>query len=130
MNKKQIEIFKTIIKEEENNFDFNDYIFNYIDEEDLKDVDPTELDEDFFYDLNDNGGITNAEVIYYDNAIDYLKENDASLNQSLELALDLGYELKNINSELLASLLKSQNNEEDYSVFIENVLLRMGEVLE
>jgi len=54
------------------------------------------------------------DVIYYSNAIDYLKEYDPSLNESLEIANEYGYQLQNINSELLASLLKSQNNREDF----------------
>jgi len=45
------------------------------------------------------------EITYYSTAIEFLKENDASLKISLELAQDFGYELKNLNSETLASLL-------------------------
>ena len=46
-----------------------------------------------------------VDVIYYSEAIKYLAENDASLQESLELASDLGYTIKDINSELLATLL-------------------------
>ncbi len=49
------------------------------------------------------------EVIYYSNAMEYLAENDPSLQYSLGLAGDMGYEAKNINSELLATLLKQEN---------------------
>tara|TARA_R110000823_G_scaffold310560_1_gene435528 strand:- start:1131 stop:1493 length:363 start_codon:yes stop_codon:yes gene_type:complete len=55
-----------------------------------------------------------VEVIYYYKAIKYLQEFDASLNESLELAEELGYELNNINSELLASLLASKYNEDKF----------------
>jgi hypothetical protein len=55
---------------------------------------------------NDNG--FDVEIIYYSTAIQYLKDYDSSLNISIQLALEYGYELKNINSELLASLLSSQ----------------------
>jgi len=57
----------------------------------------------------DNQGAFNIEVIYYSRAMEYLMENDASLNQSLEIAHELGYTTENLNSELLASLLASQN---------------------
>jgi hypothetical protein len=53
--------------------------------------------------------INEEEVIYYSNAMKYLSENDASLNESLAIANELGYEVKNINSELLATLLQQQN---------------------
>eukprot|EP00919_Chromeraceae_sp_WS-2016_P045472 GHVR01108272.1.p1 GENE.GHVR01108272.1~~GHVR01108272.1.p1 ORF type:complete len:112 (-),score=14.51 GHVR01108272.1:303-638(-) len=58
---------------------------------------------------NMNTQIDENEVIYYSNAIEYLAENDASLKDSLSLADELGYEVKNINSELLATLLQQQN---------------------
>ena len=44
------------------------------------------------------------EIIYYNKAMDYLSEYDWSLRESAEIASDLGYELKNINSEMLATL--------------------------
>lgn len=53
--------------------------------------------------------IHSAEIIYYHNAIDYLKENDPSLRESLGLAADYGYELASLNSEELATLLLQSN---------------------
>lgn len=53
------------------------------------------------------------EVIYYHNAMEYLKDNDPSLQYSLEIADNMGYETKNLNSELLATLLKQQNVSEE-----------------
>ena len=44
------------------------------------------------------------EIIYYYKAIKYLSENDASLNESLELAFDMGFSLENLNSETLATI--------------------------
>jgi len=72
------------------------------------------LNEDFttfeeVRDLLEDNGAFNVEVIYYNDAMSYLMENDSSLKRSLELAADFGYELKNLNSELLASLLASEN---------------------
>lgn len=63
--------------------------------------------------IDDNSGF-DIEVIYYSNAIDYLQKNDPSLQESLSIAFDYGYELKNINSEILASLLASQNAREEF----------------
>jgi len=62
----------------------------------------------------------NEDVIYYSVAIDYLKENDPSLKDSLALAVELGYTLDNINSEVLASLLKTQKNQKEFEDFLES----------
>lgn len=57
--------------------------------------------------------INQSEIIYYSRAIEYLSENDPSLNESLSLASELGYTTENLNSEILATLLYQQdlNNE-------------------
>lgn len=57
--------------------------------------------------------IDSAEIIYYHTAIEYLKENDPSLRESTELASDIGYDVKDINSELLATLLLQQELNEE-----------------
>jgi signal recognition particle receptor subunit beta len=59
--------------------------------------------------IDENNGF-DIEIIYYSKAMEYLTRNDTSLSESIEIAIDYGYELKNINSELLASLLASQNS--------------------
>ena len=63
--------------------------------------------------IEDNNGF-DIDIIYYSKAIKYLSENDASLSESIELAVDMGYELQNVNSELLASLHASQKAREDF----------------
>lgn len=61
--------------------------------------------------------ISQDEVIYFSNAMEYLMENDSSLMESCELASDLGYETKNLNSELLATILTQHNlNQELYKL--------------
>jgi hypothetical protein len=45
-----------------------------------------------------------TEIIYYNRAMEYLSEHDWSLTESAEIASDLGFELKNINSEMLATI--------------------------
>ena len=75
--------------------------------EDLTDV------NGIFDDLQTNGYF-NEEIIYYYKAIEYLKENDSSLNESLEIATEYGYTTDNLNSELLASLHASKAKEETF----------------
>ena len=70
--------------------------------------------QEYFYNIDDYHQITTIEVIWYYNAIQYLASNDASLNYSIELATDSGFELKDINSELLASLVQSAEAREEF----------------
>lgn len=63
--------------------------------------------------IENNNGF-DCEVIYYSNAIEYLRNNDPSLQESMGIASEMGYATENINSELLASLLKSQNVREEW----------------
>lgn len=79
----------------------------------IEDIDFENAFESIYDTIQDNNGF-NIDIIYYSNAIEYLKENDNSLNESIEIALEYGYELKNINSELLASLLASRNATENF----------------
>ena len=130
MNKIQIEKLKEIIKEEETNYSFNDFVFNYINEEDLTEIEDIDQLKTYLEELNQDYEITEEEIIYYSNAIEYLKENDPSLMDSVEIALEYGFELKDINSEKLASLLKSQNNLEDYSNFLDAVITEMEQYFE
>ena len=82
--------------------------------------------DELFDDLRDNGYF-NEEIIYYSNAINYLKENDASLSESLEIATEYGYTLENLNSEILASLHASKKKEETY---FECIAEQINELLE
>ena len=72
---------------------------------------------DIFFDLQNNGYF-NEEVIYYSSAIRYLKDNDPSLTESLEIATEYGYTTENLNSEVLASLHASQKKEETFHELI------------
>ena len=64
-----------------------------------------EKDIDDFIDWYTETYIHSAEVIYYHNAIKFLAEHDPSLTESMEKAEEYGYTPKQLNSELLASLL-------------------------
>jgi len=52
-------------------------------------------------------GAFNVDIIYYSVAIDFLAQNDASLKDSLNMVLELGYSIENLSSEILASILAS-----------------------
>ena len=79
----------------------------------IEDIDYSDAYQSIYEMIDDNGGF-DIEIIYYSNAINYLKENDPSLRESMEIAQEYGYEPKNINSELLASLLASQNARKEF----------------
>lgn len=70
--------------------------------------------EDIISILDDNNAFS-VEIIYYSTAIEFLKEHDNSLRESLQIASDFGFELKNLNSETLASLLASQMLRDEFS---------------
>tara|TARA_R100000278_G_scaffold8735_3_gene10677 strand:+ start:377 stop:802 length:426 start_codon:yes stop_codon:yes gene_type:complete len=88
--------------------DATDFINTNI-QADLIEYSPQEI----FDELNDTG-FFNVEIIYYYKAMEYLKENDCSLSESIELANEMGFALENINSETLASLHASKQREETF----------------
>ena len=84
---------------------------------DFIDIEEIDLNNPFdsIYDLIDSNGGFNIEIIYYSNAIQYLKENDPSLRDSLEIASEFISNIRSVNSELLASLHASNRVREDFS---------------
>ena len=70
---------------------------------------------DSIYNMIDESQGFNIDIIYYSNAIKYLQENDPSLKESFEIAEEFGYEVGNLSSETLASLLASQNAQIEFS---------------
>lgn len=93
---------------------------DYISESDIAEIienadgDYQQISDDIKDHLVEQDDLFNVEIIYYSKAMEYLSENDASLHDSLALAYDCGYELKNLNSEILASLLASNNSRDDF----------------
>ena len=82
---------------DENNLDIDiSYFLKYADE--ISNFD--ELQE-----FLQNENALDVEIIYYNKAIKYLSDNDASLCDSFALAYEIGYNLENLNSEILASIL-------------------------
>ena len=88
----------------------NVYILDYVDVENIDLENAFESIEEI---ISDNNGF-DVEIIYYSNAIDYLKENDPSLRDSLEIAEEFGYDAGKLNSEILASLLASRNSRDEF----------------
>lgn len=67
-----------------------------------------------------------SNVIYYTTAMDFLKTNDPSLRKSMELAHNFGFELKNLNSETLASILNEQMNMEQLNSDLNKFAFQFG----
>ena len=102
---KTIEQIKQFIKD---NYEGQTDLQYYLNEDIYEDIDTIRSE------VEDN---LNVEIIYYSVAIEYLKENDPSLNESLRIASELGYTPDNLNSEVLASLLASENEREIWYEF-------------
>ena len=111
------EKIETFFAELDKVIDLNDNLINYID---IESIDAESAFNSIYEMIDENDGF-NCEVIYYSNAMKYLQENDPSLNESLEIASEYGYELKNLNSEILASLLKSQNVRDEFLEFRDEI---------
>jgi hypothetical protein len=88
------------------NLDVIDYV-------DIEEIDLSNAYKSIYEQIDYHGGF-NVEIIYYSNAIEYLKEHDNSLRESLNLAAELCLEVQNLSSEVLASLLASQNARNDF----------------
>ena len=94
---------------------FNDYlddicVSDYLDDDEIQDINDA---EELYEELN-NSDAFNIEIIYYSRAMDYLSENDFSLSESIDIAVEFGYSLEDINSELLASLHASQKARDNF----------------
>ncbi len=102
--KTKIENFLTSLETEIN-------ILDYID---IDNLDMNNAYESIYEMIDENGGF-NIEIIYNARAMEYLQENDSSLRESLELASGLGYNVSDLNSEILASLLASNLVRDEFS---------------
>ena len=111
------EKIETFFAELDEQIELNDNIINYVD---IDAIDENDAFTSIYEMIEENDGF-NCDVIYYSNAIKYLQENDPSLRESLEIASDLGYEVKNLNSEILASILKSQNVRDEFLYFRDKI---------
>lgn len=96
---------------DDDELDITSYIYDWSTPDEV-----VEFVEDHEREIIDN----QSEIIYYSEAMDYLHENDQTLTEALELAYNAGYDLKNLNSCILASLLK-QEDENMYWKFNEDL---------
>ena len=85
-------------------------VLNYVD---VNNIDLDDPFESIYQMIEGNGGF-DIEIVYYSNAIDFLAKNDPSLRESLAIASELGFEVQNLNSEILASLLASELAREEF----------------
>jgi hypothetical protein len=92
-------------------------INEYLNEEELSEV------QSFndLYDLLEEKEFFWVEIIYYHIAMEYLKENDSSLFESLSIASEYDYRVENLNSELLASLLATQKHRESFEALRDEI---------
>jgi intracellular sulfur oxidation DsrE/DsrF family protein len=102
-NTEKIETFLRSLKTE---VEIMDYI-------QVEDIDYSDAFNSICDMISDNNGF-DIEIIYYASAINYLKENDPSLRESLQIASEYGFSLDKLNSETLASLLASQNARDEF----------------
>ena len=109
--KAQITEFFNSLNSSLDHFRIADFIYS---DEDLEAIDSADAFSHISEVLSDNNAF-DVEIIYYKNAIEYLAKNDPSLSESLDLAAEYGYETKNLNSEILASLLASQESREQFN---------------
>lgn len=65
--------------------------------------------------------IFQTEIIYYSVAMEFLRDNDISLRESLEIAEEYNYTPKSLNSEILATLLLQKYLQEDATKLIEEI---------
>jgi len=104
--------------------DLNSDLLDYIDIDKIDDNNPF----DSIFEMIDEAGGFDIDIIYSNDAINYLKENDPSLKESLELATEAGFFIDDLNSVILANLLahKKASNEfleyrEKINSFFENL---------
>ena len=100
MNKKLTEKEESVIDKIQDLIDNTDDLSSI--SFDMNESDINSADDVFEY-IEDR--INEIEVIYYSNAMKILSEHDPSLQESMEYADNYGYRCKDINSELLATIL-------------------------
>ena len=78
---------------------------------------------DFFEEVKNtiSSFINEEEVVYFEKAIQVLADLDSSLKNSLNIAEQLGYDIKDLNSELLATLVIQNKLREELLPLIEEL---------
>ena len=65
--------------------------------------------------------ISESDIIYCSAAMEYLSENDPSLNRSLSIAMELRYTISDIDSETLARLLLQESMMESLNSILNEI---------
>lgn len=97
------------------------FITDCLDEQEIEEMFNDSWNADTLFNRLDRNQAFNIEIIYYYNAMEYLSQHDSSLRSSLELAWNMGFRLKDLNSETLASLHASQKAMDDYYDIINEI---------
>lgn len=79
------------------------YIPKYIDLDYISEDEDIQSVDDLIDEIERH--IQETEITYYSTAMKFLVEEDPSLTNSLELAIDTGFDLEYLNSEVLATIL-------------------------
>ncbi len=102
------ETIKNKIKNYFDSLEFDNWcVSDYFSPDDYEDIN---FDDAYHYIMDyigDCGGFDpTGAVVYYSKAMEFLQENDPTLTLSLSLADNDGYRIGDLNSEILASILK------------------------
>lgn len=89
----------------------------------------SDLDEEYMGIIKDEI-IGACEFVYYSDAIDFLSKEDPSLGTSLLLAEEFGYNIKDLDSCLLAYLLLEDALMSDFKDLCSEVALELDKYLE
>ncbi len=114
--------FQTVVKTYIN--DLNLYYLNNFDIINALGIDCIDSPDELKYAVDDLDAYDyfQENIIYHSTAMKFLMENDGSLKESLELAKEFDYSLSDLNSELLASLLATQYNIDEWEEIKQNII--------
>lgn len=94
--------------------DYDPSLLEYVDDDELNAVNSF----DDLYSLLESNSAFDVVIIGYKKAINYLAEHDPSLKNSVEIAMESGYKIEDVNSELLANNLAVHNNPINFTYFV------------
>lgn len=101
-------------------------IFDFMTEEEILEAE----DYSGILDVLEDQMAFSEEVIGYSRAMEFLMENDWSLQSSMRLASDMGFEVSNLTSETLASLLWEDMNRDAFHEMSDEIERFMEDLLE
>jgi hypothetical protein len=88
----------------------------------ISSIDVNEVDSfEYLEEEMQNENLLDVEITYYSKAMEYLSKNDPSLKESLRIAEDFGYRPGDLHSELLATLLATEENKDYFYDMEDNI---------